>query len=390
MNKLLNRLWCANILCCTGIAISTIYEMTNIASLLFYVSFLVTAASLYLCLNGRVSLYVRNTVLVLIFIMLLALISVLQGGMSFAYLKKFIIYMTTLSSYFIALKFRPTTGTVKLLLGSNAVVSIMYILRSQAEGAYIQDTLWLFFSNPNFAGMWLFMSTMLLVVTLFFVKKTIWRIPLVAGTAYLVYLCFQTGSRNIWFALVYAVALCAVCLLAKTHRFKKWMLFAINLYPLLFVFCYMFLTKKGLISEGITDMLVSEGKPITSRYIIWKEAFSYIGKRPLFGAYSLVGGGSGSFQLHNTHIDTWAAYGTVGLILFLVYIYRIMKEANDSCNTKAAMFALAGFMCMTLMGSAEASLYSTGMGMYIYVSSFLLLANYWNQQQQHEGHISVN
>ena len=54
------------------------------------------------------------------------------------------------------------------------------------------------------------------------------------------------------------------------------------------------------------------------------------------------------------------------------------------------MFALAGFMCMTLMGSAEASLYATGMGMYIYVSSFLLLANYWNQQQQHEGHISVN
>ncbi len=390
MDALLNKFWRLNIICCAGIAITTVYEMSDITSLLFYVSFLIMAACLLLCLRKRVSQYSANTLILLMFLVLTGLLSVLQGGLSFAYLKKFIIYITTLFSFYIAVRTRVADRTVGVLLGSNLIVSLVYILRSRAAGAYMQQTLWLFFSNPNFAGMWLFMSAVLSVVTILLVRKTSWRIILMVITGCLVYLAFQTGSRNIWFNIGYAAILCVVCILAKKCQFKKWQLLVVDLFPLLFAFAYMYLISNSLVAESISDTLVSDGKPITSRFSIWTAAFEVIGKYPLFGAYSVIGGGSGSFQLHNTHIDMWAAYGTVGLVLFLVYIYRIMREVNDSCNTKAAMFALAGFMCMTLMGTAEASMYATGMGMYIYVSSFLLLANYMNQREKNEDRISLN
>lgn len=389
MDALLNKFWRLNIICCAGIAITTVYEMSGITSLLFYVSFLVMAACLLLCLQKRVSQYAANTLILLLFLVLAGLLSVLRGGFAFAYMKKFIIYITTLSSFYIATKTRVAERTVRVLLGSNLIVSLVYILRSREPGAYIQKTLWLFFSNSNFAGMWLFMSAVLSVAAVFLVRKTFWRAVLLVITGWLIYLALQTDARNIWFCVGYAVILCAVCILTKKCRFKRWQLLAVDLFPLIFVFAYMYLISNGLVAEEISDTLVSDGKPITSRFTIWTESFEMIGKYPLFGAYSAIGGGSGSFQLHNTHIDMWAGYGTVGLILFLVYIYRIMKEVNDSCNTKGAMFALAGFMCMTLMGTAEASLYATGMGMYIYVSSFLLLANYMNQRGKNEGRISV-
>lgn len=390
MDILLNKLWRINIIFCAGIAITTIYELADITSLLFYCSFVITAVCMWLCLKKPVTKYTRNTLIFLIYLILFGLISVVQGGIGFAYLKKFIIYITTLCSFYVVLKIQPNRRTVNLLLGSNVVMSILYIIRSRADGAYVQEMLWLFFSNPNFAGMWLFMSMSLLVATLFFVKKRFWQIILLALAGQLAYLCFQTDSRNILLAIGYMVLLCVVCLISKVPQFKKWMLFAADLYPLLFALAYMYLVANDLVSEGINEALVSEGKPITSRFAIWEEAFTYIGQRPLLGAYSIVQGGSGSFQLHNTHIDMWAAYGTVGFVLFLIYIYRILKEANDSCNTKGAMVALAGFICMTLMGSAEASLYSTGMGMYIFISSFLLLSNYLNQNRIHEDHLSIN
>lgn len=390
MDLLLNRLWRINIVFCAGIAVTTLYELPGITSMLFYASFMITAICMWICCSGKITQYLAGTVYVLIFIILFGIISVAQGHLSFDYLKKFIIYIATLISFFVSVRMNVSKGTVKVLLTSNVIVSVLYVVRAQADGAYIQETLWLFFSNPNFAGMWLFMSLMLLLVAAMYASKKLIKCTLVALAICLGYLCFQTGARNVWFSIGYAVVLSGVCLLSKTTRFKKRFIFAICIFPLIFALAYMFVISNGLFTESISDALVSEGKPITSRFAIWRNAFEYIGSYPLFGAYSVIGRGSGSFQLHNTHIDMWAAYGTVGLVLFLVYIYRIMKEVNDSCNTKGAMFALAGFMCMTLMGTAEASLYATGMGMYIFVSSFLLLANYMNRREKNENRISLN
>lgn len=390
MDTLLNKLWRLNIICCAGIAITTVYERPSITSLLFYASFLIMAACLFLCTQKRLSQYSVNTIVLLILLVLAGLLSVLPGSLNFAYLKKFIIYITTLASFFVATKTRVSGRTVGVLLGSNLIVSLIYIIRSKAPGAYVSEDLWLFFTNPNFAGMWLFMSVMLLAVTILFVKPLLYRLFLMGVTGYLIYLSFQTGARNIWFSIGYAAVLFLLCFIEKKCQFAKWQLFLVNLFPLLFAFAYMFAISNGWITEGISDALASEGKSMTSRFTIWNDAFTYIVKYPVLGAYAVIGGGSGSFQLHNTHIDMWAAYGTVGLVLFLVYIFRIMKEVNDSCKTKSAMFALAGFMCMTLMGTAEASLYSTGMGMYIFVSSFLLLGNYMNQRVNHENRIFVD
>lgn len=381
MDRQLNAIWQINIICCAGIAITNVYELYSITSLLFYISFIITALSMYLCMRKPVTGYTQNTLIVLFFLVIFGVVSILPGSLNFGYIKKFLIYVTTLFSYYISFKLRPADRTVKYLLYSNVLVSITYIIRSQARGAYQNKLLYLFFSNPNLTGMWLCMSMMLLAITVFFVHRKMIKLALLAMAAQLGYLCMQTEARNIWLALVLACVLGALCISSRTVKYKKFFIFLVDLFPLLFAWIYMLILKYGVLVAQLTSLLVSKGKPLTSRFAIWTEAFEHIKKYPIFGAYSVVGNGSGSFQLHNTHIDVWAAYGTVGLVLFLVYVYRIMREANARSASKGSMIALTGFMCMTLMGNAEASLYSTGMGMYIYVSSFLILANYFNQRK---------
>ncbi len=366
-----------DIILCSGIAITTVFEKENLTSIMFYLSFAVTLVAFLFMISGRpLPRSETRVLLLLVLIAALGVVSVFTVSISFNYIKKFIIYMTTLVSFYIFSRAVVRRETVRLLLLCNLAVSLCFLLRSRAAGAYDDDRLVLFFSNPNFTGIWLFMSVLLLVYSVFWFSNKLLKALLAADAIALSYMCYQTESRNIWFALVYLAVFVLVSILSKKKRYSKKLLFAVAIFPLVFAFLYLSFDSGSLLGQLADRYLVSDGKDLDSRVGIFKRALEYVRNYPIFGAYRYVDDGSGSFQLHNSHLDVWAAYGSVGLVLFISFLYSVLKHTNSHLQNTVSMIGMAGFMCMLMLGQGEASLYSTGMGMYVFVSSFLLLANH--------------
>ena len=382
-DHILNTLFRLSIICCTVIAMSTVYKLASITSFLFYLSFFLNFAAFIICVQRKTGdLFLHKAAHTLFLIIAVGFISVLSLNISFNYLKKYIIYFTTLSCYFVAAAMIPSKKTIHFLLYCNFALAIVYIVRAQAPGAYINADLWLFFSNPNFAGIWLFMTAILLGITAALIKHKLLKIILSGMTAYVAFLSYQSGARNVWLSLLFAALIVPYCMISKKKQFSKKTIFAVLIFPLLFALVYLFVVDRGGFGAWLEDRVVSEGKSINSRYMIWNEALSYYKMRPIFGAYRIIQGGKGSFQLHNTHIDTLAAYGTVGFVLFISYLNQVVRIVNYRGDNIRSMLALAGFLVMVVLGTGEASLYSTGMGMYIYVSSFLMLSSYYASKEQ--------
>lgn len=376
-NKIKNQLFRFNITVCALIFATSIYEITNITSILFYFSFIISLAIFSLCINGKVTSLQQNTLLVLALVAFMGFISVFQGEITFNYLKKFIIYVTALSLFYAATTIKTEKKTVKLILLESIVLSVLCIIKSFSRDAYdTHDCLVLNFSNPNFTGMWLMTLAMLDVFLLLYVKKPVYKLMMIGVIGYMFYLCYLTDARNVWLSMGLFAAISALIIITKKKRFGKVTVFLIAIFPLLFALSYLWISEHGGFSEELADTFASEGKKMNSRVEIWKEAFSYFKEKPVFGAYSFAQNGLGTFQFHNTHVDTLTAYGVVGFILFVKCMYNIIVMAMQNSTTYKLVVLMCFISTVIFMGMGEASLFSTGMGLYIFCSAFLLLENY--------------
>jgi len=122
------------------------------------------------------------------------------------------------------------------------------------------------------------------------------------------------------------------------------------------------------------DVLFSEAKALSSRTEVWTNAFEMIKAHSITGAYYQISDGTGSSQMHNTHIDVWASYGTIVFILLIIYLIRIVISISEKCTLKLQTISVIAFLGIIVMGTGEAALFSGGVGIYILSCSFLLLA----------------
>lgn len=382
-DKTLNMLFRISIICCTGIAIATIYDKDSIASILFYASFFVNVLLFVFCIQDK-ELTKNLKFIVRLFLVIAAcgIASIVKFDITFSYIKKYIIYITVLSCYFISVVMIPSKKTIVTILSCNFLLAIMYIFRSQTPGAYVGTTLFMYFSNPNFAGIWLSITAILLAVTTVFLEKKLLKIITILLALYVMYLCYLTGARNILLSAFYAMLLLLYCIISKRKRFAKSAIVVIDFLPLIFAIMYLIVIKYSWINKWSAKFLLHEGKVLDSRYIIWLRGIDTIKEYLIFGGYRKVGSMVSMFQFHNTHIDVWASYGTVGFVLFILYMYKIIEQVNANSNGMKSMLALSGFIIMLLTGTGEAGLYANGMGMYIYVASFILLSKYFAQKDK--------
>lgn len=376
-NYLTNQLFRVNITICSLIAVTAVFQMDSVTSFLFYMSFIVSISAFLTSIHKRsMDIFQKKTVICLMMIIFFAFISIISGQLSFSYIKKYLIYITALCTFYAAVVTEAEGKTIHLLLREVFIVCVIYICRSFAPGAYVAGRLWLFFTNPNFAGMWIMTLAILNIFTVLISRKIIVKIVVLCISGYMLFLCYMTNARNVWLSVALFVVFLVYILVKRNNRLSNFVIFCIVSFPLLFAFAYLLKMESGGFSAQLTDMIVSEGKSISSRYEIWMQAMEYYKLRPILGAYSIVQGGTGSFQYHNTHVDILTAYGLVGMVLFLCYMYEIYAIAvRDS--TKQTLMIMAGFAATVFfMGSGEASLFATGMGLYIFCASFLLLRDY--------------
>lgn len=358
-----------------GIVLFTILGRSNIVSILFYSTF-------FILMYGIVSQTKRNVgirELCALGCILFALISVLltMNVVSFSYFKKLIIFACTILLLMLITELPVSKKTVELVLKINIAIAVLYPLAYYVLGirTTIARGITFNFSNPNLTGIYLLHSALYVVLAFIYFKNKIFRIGLLALTAVLCVFIVDTLARACAMALLGFALLSTVNYLTMNKlRVTKKVSFVLLLMPLLIAFAYLWMVDNGLIRSF--DFLVSEGKPITSRYNIWSENLDRFFTHPFLGNYGLLGDGSGIFQLHNTHIDVLVSYGAVPFILFIIVLNMCINAILPGVQGTFQKSALFAFYAVIIMGSFEAALVSGGMGMYILSGGFLVIAQY--------------
>jgi O-antigen ligase len=174
----------------------------------------------------------------------------------------------------------------------------------------------------------------------------------------------------------------------KTYRsLPLWLLILAAVFPLIFAGLYLSFVHSDWINQTFS-FLVNEGKALTNRVEIWQNAFRAFADSPILGAYSQLSHGKGTFQMHNTHVDILASYGISVLIGVCVLLYRSMKAKNTRITRQTSSLFLAAFIGALSLGIGEAALFSGGIGIYLFVCEFLLLANPLSGEDSDEARIS--
>lgn len=366
---------------CFLIIFFTIIKKTNLTSLFFALSFVILFIWLLYILFCRKFNKSNFTNLLLLFaIILLSLISVGYSAYSlpltFDYYKKHIMFCSTVIYLFIISMTDINQKTLEFVLKINICIAIVYILfyffgdMNLFANKYITFN----FYNPNITAMFILQTILYNFIAINFYKKKRTKLICLACILFLAYFIYRTGSRTCLLSLFMGIVFMLFFVKEKKRKIKNYIASIIILSPIFIAILYLIMINSGYIK--IFNFMVSEGKTADSRFAIWNFAFDAILNHPVFGAYYQISDGTGISQMHNTHIDVWASYGSIVFILLMIYIIRIVNDVNKRCETKMQKISLVAFFTVIIMGMGEAALFSGGQGIYILSCSFLLFAKY--------------
>ena len=318
------------------------------------------------------------------------------SSLSFSYLKKWVMFSASVLYLATVSKLRADRKIMTTLLRLNTLVAVylilFFVLRRdvmyELNGVRSQY-LTFRFTNPNLTG--LFLTCIVILETVCLQESEAWwrKMFRVALCAVLVYFIFLTGSRSAQLA-VFGFFLLAGWLVLRRRSYAplpKWLLTLVAVFPLLFALLYLSVVHSSWLSETFS-FLVREGKALTNRRMIWQRAFRAFLQAPVFGSYSALSHGTGSFQMHNTHLDVLTSYGLSVLIAVCVLLYRLMQSKNTGVSSSMRSMFLIGFIGALMLGNGEAALFSGGLGIYLLAGSFLLLANSLPEESNHEAGVS--
>ena len=154
---------------------------------------------------------------------------------------------------------------------------------------------------------------------------------------------------------------------------KQIIVFAV-IWPLLFVVLYYFIMGNEWLIDKIGFLEFGKGKGIDSRIEIWTYSFEIFKKNPIMGVYYEISKGTGEAQVHNSHLDILVSYGSVVCVATMYYIYKIFLFIRaEAVKNKTKVFILAAMMII-MLGMGEAAIFSGGLGVFLYLGAFLLLA----------------
>ena len=369
-----------------GICFCIMQQKPNVVSILFHVTFflLVFIFVLQLWMTPKLK---GLHILVLVTILLSFIhVSIQAEKISFSYYNKLIMFSCTLMMLPITDGLQVQKKLVDWVLGVNVAIALLYVVMYWGfkVRTHIDVYLAMNFSNPNAAG--LFMCHSLLYCALAFYRYRHWfvRAMLVALFLALFWLMRETGTRSAYLALISFAGLTAFSVLLKKEvRISPQISFILVLTPFIFAIVYLALSKGDFLDKWFSSFS-ARGKSLDSRVGVWEYALGYYRLFPVIGAYNDISGGTGMSQLHNTHIDVLASYGTVPFALFVLCMHVGVLRILDMARSDFGRMCMYAFYATLLLGSFEAALVAGGTGLYILSFGFLVLAKY-NERDYVEG-----
>lgn len=367
-----------------AIIVCQLLNLQTLTSAFFYGTFFLTLM-LWLCTTMERFDWLD---LLVVLIVVLAFTNVVINGIlagasiSFQYMKKYIMFCCTLIFFAAANKITIDEHTVRffecLYLGIGAFLLLMFLTKNVQmhllNGQYTQY-LTFRFTNPNLTALFLSCMIMFLIVVSFREKHIIWKCLLLLMAVIEGIFLYQTLSRNSMLATAAFVFIAFLLFLRKKQiQLKKWILWLAALAPLLFAVIYLQFVHNDTIANMLS-FIVKEGKNLDSRVSIWSKAITAFTASPILGAYYQISNGTGTSQLHNTHIDVLASYGVVVFAMVCVFLYCLMRSMQERKQSYMQTIALVGFICALLLGIGEAALLSGGLSVYLYFGVFLTTNN---------------
>lgn len=355
-------------LLCGLILLSAMLRQSALSSALFSMTFLLVLAQFALWLSRRMGLLGAAALLLGILSVAMVCVNAImkrqRPGLS--YFNEAVIFLATVCYLYLAATTKINRRTALWLRKGWLCVALLFPLAYfcfPLEAAPAGLTLNL--TNPNLTGLWLAVLTIhcLLALSL----PGLWRILAFFGAWMDAYLLFLTRSRSAMFGLAFFFLLALLVRLRR--RLPDWLLWAANLLPLLAVPA-IYLFVQPVIEKGWLDFLVSEGKPLDSRLIVWDQCFAGLRGAWLTGNYAALRGNA-----HNTGMVVLCSFGAPALAATLGYLFAILRRVRNAAGERWQMCALAGFCAVLVMGAGEGALFSGGLGIYLPACGLLFLAD---------------
>ena len=373
-----------------GIVVAQTMGQDSLTSYLFLLTFPLTVVlwlrSVRRSLTMLDLIMVTTVAIAVLSVMINAAATTTMPG--FSYIKKLIMFAMTLMYLQTCYRLRVERSVIKMLFIMADVLTLYFtfLFVTQPTTTYLLNGrlsayLTFRFSNPNLTALFLSCLYMLELYRLFTPEKLGWKLLHILFALLLATFIVLTQSRNVMLILVMFTAVCVGMILRRKKRLRmgKWLAMLIAVFPGVFALLYIAVVNTPWVRETFA-FLVDEGKGLDSRLEIWENGLQYLGSFPFLGAYSEISNGTGTFQMHNTHMDIACSYGVPVLIMTCYLLWRYLHQDNRIYTSKESFTYLLGFVSAVLMGIGEAALFSGGLGVYVLIGSFLLMAN-----QRQEG-----
>lgn len=370
-----------------GIFVMQTLGEDTLVSLLFAMTFLLVAAFWFTGAIRQITWCDGVT----LFAIVLALMNVILNAkitgtaLSFGYLKKFIMFSFTLLFFQTAYKAEPDEKTVRFLGLVNSFLAVYLIYFYYTEPMYthwmnnrVADYVTFRFTNPNLVALFLiclFMGELLQVLKPMKEKRSADYLRrgfhILLACAMLKFIQ-ETKSRNCILVAILVIGCFAVLYLRKRNfRIAGWFSVLVALFPMIFLMIYISVIEMPFI-QSMFSFMSSKGKELDTRLTVWLPALETYFASPILGSYSQISNSSTLNQLHNSHLEILASYGTVILMLVSYLICRFVWTPNQAARKTETALRLC-FSGIIFLGMGEAAIFSGGLGIYIYAGVFLLL-----------------
>lgn len=360
--------------------------LDDLTSYVFLVTFPLTVLLWLRTIRQRVTGLDMMMVLTVALAALSVMINASLTGTSlgFGYIKKLIIFAVTMMFFQTAHRLHIKEDVVRFL---NRMVDLLVVyliiiyfvlnIRMFQINGRISAYLTFNMNNPNLTALFLSCLYMLELYRLFSPERWYLKLFHVVMAAFIALFVFQTQSRNCLAVLLLFTLVCGWLILKGKGSMKVGAVSAglTAVFPALFIGFY-FLVLNVPALHNAFDFLVSEGKGLDSRVLIWEPALEKLFHSPVVGAYSQISNGTGVSQMHNTHLDIACSYGILVLILVCILLWHYLYQRGRRYENKSGYIYMLGFACAIILGIGEAALFSGGLGLYVFAGSFLMLASH--------------
>ncbi len=363
------------------IYLCTIFQFQQIATACYKLTFVIIAIFWVKLALKKIVLFdiLSLSIVGVSFICLYSSTLIEPHSLSIDFLLKWFGFICTVLYFNCMIKCKNELAIEKILFYITQILiisTIFYYVKNPVQ-AYmykgtVLDKLCLNFSNPNVTA--LFLTPIFLFEFCYFInekQKIIKCIYLLLAIILFVFITY-TGSRNCIYSCVFFIILFLLNFKKKDKAIKSRTIYLlIALSPLIFSIIYMLLQDNF---DSITKILpfISSNKSLDTRIIVWQRAFNYFLTFPFTGRYAYMVLYDSVTQMHNTHLDVLASYGIIVFLLFISYLYNIVKEKFSLANNRIYLYA---FIVVIFCGFCEATLFSGSLGLNIYVGNFLLFSH---------------